>query len=335
MGISDKIKDKAKKLGYLACGIIPANTFTEYIQYLDERVKTFPDSKKMYEPLYGAATPSEEAKSIIVCTLGSCKYKIPDSLNGRIGKFYMFDTRLAYTHEYRTNSEFETYLKTLGMNIVKCRIPDRWAAAKAGVGKFGRNNFIYSADHGSYISINTWAVDKVLDYETVTDDLHMSACNDNCHKCVQACPTKALSGSHSMDRAKCITYLTCSAKNPPDDQTKSQMGIWQYGCDACQDVCPMNKGKFKQTEDYPLLAEFEDYLKPENILSMDLDTYKNIVNPRFWYSGEEGLWLWKCNALRIMINSGNAKYHDLIKKCLNHEEPRIREVAEWGMKKLL
>ena len=67
---------------------------------------------------------------------------------------------------------------------------------------------------------------------------------------------------------------------------------------------------------------------------MDEETYINIINPRFWYTGKDGLWLWKCNALRNMINSGLNEYHQLIKQCCDDTDERIREMARWGCDKL-
>ena len=60
-----------------------------------------------------------------------------------IGKFYLFDVRLPYVEEHRAQSEFEAFLKNTGLGIVKGGVPDRLAAAKAGLGKFGRNNFFF------------------------------------------------------------------------------------------------------------------------------------------------------------------------------------------------
>ena len=96
----------------------------------------------------------------------------------------------------------------------------------------------------------------------------------------------------------------------------------------------MNARKHTGVEDFPLLEQYVDYIQPENILEMDEDTYINVVNPRFWYLGEEGLWLWKCNALRAMINDKGERYHALIKKYSEHSDSRIREMARWGCEKL-
>jgi epoxyqueuosine reductase len=336
--LSQKIKKKALELGYVSCGIIQAAAFDEYKKYVDERVNSFPESKELYQRFYSYVTPPAEAKSIIVCIQRTNRYKIPESLNGIIGRVLMFDGRLPYSYENRAKEEFEAYFKTIGINIVKCQIPDRWAAAKAGLGKFGYNNLIYSPEHGSYIWIMSWVVDRELEYDTKPEikpeNLLMSACSDSCNKCVEACPTKALSGGLSMDMGKCASRLSFYAKDTLDEATREQMGQMLYGCDICQDVCPQNYGKLTGNEDFPLLTEYEDILKLENILTMDEDTYLNVINPRFFYTGREGLWLWKCNALRAMINSKDAKYHKTIKEHCNNEDLRLREIAVWGCKKL-
>ena len=328
------IKNKALQLGYSSCGIIPAKAFDEYAQYLDERIKKFPQSKKFYERLYSFVTPHKSAKSIIVCVGGITGYKVPGSLKGVIAKNFQFDGRIPYAHASRAKEEFEMYLKTLKISIIDCPVPLRWSAAKSGLGKFGHNNFIFTKEHGSYIGISAWVVDKELDYDPMPDDIYLPECNENCLKCVKACPTNALSGSFSMDMAKCVARLNFAAEDILDDITRSKIGCWIYGCDICQDICPVNKNKFTGNDDFPLLDQFEEYLKPENLLNMDEDTYINIINPRFWYGGPEGLWRWKANALRSMINSRKAEYHQIIKEHLNHEDERLGELAQWGCSKL-
>ena len=331
---SHEIKQKALSIGYLTCGIIEAVAYDEYTQHIGERIKSFPDSRDLYERFQSVAKPQENGKSIIVCTRAFNNYKTSESLSGIIGKVYQFDRRVPYSQAHRAKLEFDSYLNTLGLNILEGYVPSRWAAAKAGVGKFGRNNFIYDPDNGSNIWIDTWIVDKELEYEAPPVDTFLPACNDGCNKCIEACPTKALCGKLSMDMGRCITHIQFSPERIRKEETRSQMGTWVYGCDVCQDVCPMNKDKFTGSEAFPLLLEHEQFLQLEKILEMDEETYLNVVNPRFWYSGEEGLWLWKCNALRSMINSGDSKYHRLIIQYCDDPDERIGEVAKWGCDRL-
>jgi len=335
--LSQKIKDKAKALGFAGCGIIPSSVFSEYTKYLDERINTFPNSRKYYEnyecPDY--ATPPKQGKSIVVATQGYNDYVSPDGLEGLFGKMYLFDNRISYSEENRSNGEFETFLKILGLTIIESTLPARWAAVKAGLGKFGRNNFFYDSVHGSNIIVNTWVVDKVLNYDEPNTDIYLSACNDGCHKCIDACPTKALSGKFSMDAKKCICRVQFDGGYALSDEIRNEMGAWIYGCDDCQDVCPVNKTNVNKTKKFPLNDEFKELIHPEAIMSMNEDTYKNVVNPRFWYAGEGSLWLWKCNALRSMINSGDKKYHSIIKESCNNPDSRISEMAKWGCAKLV
>ena len=332
--LSQKIKAKAIELEYVGCGIIPAASFDEYANEIDKRSEMFPEAKEYYDIFRDISSPPKGSKSIIVCTQRINRYVIPKDFEPFFGKMYLFDNRISYTDEHRANTEFETYLKMLGLNIIDGSIPDRWAGARAGLGKFGRNNFLYDEKHGSYIIINTWIVDKELDYDATPENVYLSVCADGCHKCIEACPTKALSDKLLMNAAKCICRVQFDGEDALKGDMKEQMGVWLYGCDACQDVCPANKGKFTESVEYPLLSEFEEFMNLESILEMDEETYQTILNPRFWYAGKENLWLWKCNVLRCMINSGDTKYHALIKQQCDNADERISNMAKWGCEKL-
>ena len=81
-----------------------------------------------------------------------------------------------------------------------------------------------------------------------------------------------------------------------------------------------------------MLDEYEEYMSCERILEMDEKTYLDVIYPRFWYAGEDGLWLWKCSALRSIVNTGDREHFNLVKKYCDHEETHIRETARWGCK---
>jgi len=295
------IKEKAMQLGYSGCGIIPAAIFEEYHKALDERIQAFPESTEYYEALSVIGNPPDGAKSIIVCVYGYDHYKIPESIKKHIAKYYMFHAEITYSPAARAKAEFTGYLELSGLRIIKANPPVRWAAVKAGLGKFGRNNFFYTEEHGSYVHIATWIVDAELEYENPTDTTIMPGCHENCNKCVAACPTKALDGAFSMNYNKCVVPLIYK-NDPPDEDIQQQMGLWIYGCDACQDACPLNKGKLTGQEEFPLLSQFAEHLQPEKILEMTDDDYTNIIYPRLWYAGQEGLETWKHNANRAIAN---------------------------------
>lgn len=330
IGLETAIKNKARQFGYDLCGIIKAEPLPEHIAHLDERVGCFPESAHLYEGLYENAYPEktvEWAKSIIVCVRRYGRYKIPAEAVKYIGKYYLFDHRLEYAKEYSDWQAFEHFLKETGLLIHKSSTAARWAAVKAGLGAFGNNNFLYTR-FGSWVWIDTWIVDKDLDYDEPVKE--KVVCPPNCNKCVKACPTKALSGPLMMDRGKCIAHLSYYSTLPVPEDLREQLGTWLYGCDVCQEVCPMNKGKLEESENFPKLDQLAEYLTPERIVEMDEDIFLSVIQPRFSYIGKNGLWLWKCNALRAMANSRDEKYQPYILKACDNENENVRTMAVWA-----
>ncbi len=336
---SSDIKSKLLSLGYSDAGVITAEDFPEYDAALTTRKASFPSSAKIYDFLRGMAHMPVEAKSIIVATRAYTRYRVPDSLSGRFGKFYLFDGRLKNTKERTASLAFEAFMTENGLGVVKGSVPARLAAVRAGLGFFRENNFFYTEKDGSYVVIDTWLVDAAFDTETsdltTAEKTSQKVCSDNCRACIKACPTGALDGPFSMDRGKCVAHFSFTGwAGIPGEELREGMGKWLYGCDACQDACPLNKGKMRGEEDFPGLKELEKKLDLENLLEMDSKTYMSSVQPWFFYISEDEHWLWHVNVLRAMANSGNKRYLDAIKRHLSDEDERVRELAEWAFRKL-
>lgn len=162
----------------------------------------------------------------------------------------------------------------------------------------------------------------------------LPACPENCTRCIDACPTGALAGPYATNMLTCVSRLTWNVKDLIPEHMRSKMGKWLYGCDICQDVCPMNKKKWERKEDYPNLNELINYIGLEKIFEMDEITFLNCIQPRFWLIGRNKGWLWKCNAVRAMANSCDAKYNEYIKKALNDSDKNVRNMAAWACEKL-
>jgi epoxyqueuosine reductase len=333
INISANIRNKALDLGYDLCGFAKADSMEEYALHLDERIRIFPESRALYESLYSMAFPqqnSEWAKSIIVCVRRYGKYNIPEDIDKHIGKAYLVDGRLNYSKEYSRKLAFETYLNDLGLKANYSIVPARMAAANAGLGRIGKNNFFYTKKYGSWVFIDTWVIDTEMEYDEPTRSLN---CPEDCNKCIDACPTGALNKPFSMNRGKCIAQLTIDP-NLQSDNLRTNMGTWVYGCDVCQNVCPMNKRKWEEKEDFVDLSDITQYISLESLWKMDEKTFLEVIQPRFWYIGPDGLWIWKCNALRAMANSGEEKYHKYIKEAMKDSDHNVRNMADWACQKL-
>jgi len=328
------IKATAHALGYESCGVIPADSLKEYSVYLEERINRFPHSRKLYKPLSDLGSPNKKAtwaRSIVICVRSYDKYAIPPGIDQYFGKLYLFDGRLKYSEEYKNTVLFESYFRSLGLTFFKDSVAARWAAVKAGLGQFGKNNFLYT-EHGSWVYVDTWTVNVELQYD---GPLALAqACPKNCRRCIDACPTRALSEPFAMDRGSCIAQLSFFSSGLPANHLRDQMGTWLYGCDVCQDVCPKNRNKWHAEREFPGLAALVELLAPEKLVEMDKETFLELIQPRFWYIGQEDLWLWKCNAIRAMANSNDAKYHPYIRRACKESDDNVRHMGSWARNKL-
>ena len=130
-------------------------------------------------------------------------------------------------------------------------------AQKAGLGWVGKNGNLINKETGSFFFIATLIVDIELKYD---DDYAKDYCG-TCTRCIDACPTDAITEPYVVDGSKCISYFTIELKEKIPDEVKGKFNDWIFGCDICQDVCPWNS--FSKPHAEPLFAiknEIEKFL---------------------------------------------------------------------------
>lgn len=306
--LKEDIRNLALKAGFSECGFTSVAQFEDYEGALRKSASADIDAAARYTSMLARARPAERlkwAKSIVVCVRRYGKYKLPEELVGHIGRNYLCDSRNKSCPDNEIDHKFVEGLRELGVRYKRGGLPDRAAAARAGVVRMGRNNFAYSR-HGSWINIETWVLDADIEPDEPTNDC---PCPEGCSACIDACPTKALHAPYEMRMSRCIAYLSYSAPQPIEKELWDLMGGWVYGCDVCQQVCPMNQGKWEEAEDMPWIDEFTERLTPNALMRMDYDTYRNIVHPRFWYIKLDDLERWHLNAARAVdfMDAGKEK----------------------------
>lgn len=333
-----QIKNAALQSGYAACGIIKISEMRGYADAIDRRIGHFPHSRPMYERLAAFADPAATvpwAKSIVVCAYWDGKYHMPENLAGLIGKAYCFDSRKdENSQEFMGSAYFEAELKRLGIQYAAKRdfgiSAMRWAAAKAGIGIIRKNNFLY-IEKGSYCTLFSYVIGHELELKEIPQ---IKPCPKSCRRCMQACPTGALSEPFQTDGTACISYLLCMGTCAPDKPYYDRCGSWIYGCDACQDACPFNKQALQATEEFPGLAELAQNLSYERIMDMSYDEMRTLLSQKFWYIKPDEVWKWKCNVLNAMTNNYDEKYLPCIEKALMDSQPEVREMARWAYGKV-
>ncbi|MEM0994215.1 MAG: tRNA epoxyqueuosine(34) reductase QueG [Bacteroidota bacterium] len=114
---------------------------------------------------------------------------------------------------------------------------ERQWAARAGLGWKGKNTLLIHPRAGSYFFIAT----LIIDLELVSDQPMRDYCG-NCRRCIDACPTDAISPQgYVLDASRCISYLTIELREAIPDEFQGKMSDRMFGCDICQEVCPWNK----------------------------------------------------------------------------------------------
>ncbi|TGE19797.1 tRNA epoxyqueuosine(34) reductase QueG [Hymenobacter elongatus] len=120
---------------------------------------------------------------------------------------------------------------------------DKAWAKKSGLGWVGKNSNLITPGVGSFYFIAELIVDLELDYDGPIKDY----CG-TCTKCMDACPTDAITEPYVVDGSKCISYFTIELKDQIPRDVAGKFGNWVFGCDICQDVCPWNRFAKPHTE---------------------------------------------------------------------------------------
>jgi epoxyqueuosine reductase len=155
---------------------------------------------------------------------------------------------------------------------------DREAAARAGVGFYGKNTMIITRRHGSWVVLGT----LVTDVEVESTPALELDCGE-CRLCIDACPTGALDQPGILDSTRCLSYWTQSRHEIPEPYREA-LGDQVYGCDICQDVCPWNRGVEKRRAGRQLSEDAEPVVSLVDWLESDPDElsrrYDRLYVPR-------------------------------------------------------
>jgi len=107
-------------------------------------------------------------------------------------------------------------------------------AVRAGIGWRGKHTLLLDRE-GSWFFLG----EIYCDLDLPADATIAEHCG-SCSKCIDVCPTRAITGPYRLDARRCISYLTIEHKSAIPDELRALIGNRVYGCDDCQIVCPWN-----------------------------------------------------------------------------------------------
>jgi len=246
--VTANIRKLAIEHGFTDCGIAPARKLESDTirlqQYLSQGLHA--DMKFMENHFDKRTDPSllvPGAKSVIVVLLNY----FPEEEQGADDNFII--SKYAYGRDYHKvmkkklrafqKSVSEALLPVSGRTFVDSMpVLERALAALAGLGWIGKNSMLISPKSGSFFFIGGIITDAELDY--TTSPVH-DFCG-SCTRCLDACPTQAITDNRTVDSNRCISYWTIENKGSAiEDSFSGKFRDRIFGCDICQDVCPWNR----------------------------------------------------------------------------------------------
>jgi len=182
------------------------------------------------------------AKSIVILALnyfrGEDDRRPQTAATGRIARY-------AWGDDYHDVidaklDKIDNFLRRFG-GEQKCYVDtgpilERDHAGQAGIGWHGKNTMLIDERLGTWFFL----AEILTTLELPVDEPVPDRCG-TCERCIQACPTGAISGPHRLDARRCISYLTIELKSAIPLELRALIGDRIFGCDDCLDVCPWNR----------------------------------------------------------------------------------------------
>ena len=115
-------------------------------------------------------------------------------------------------------------------------ILERDHAAQAGIGWHGKSTMLIDERLGTWFFL----AEILTTLELPPDEPVRDRCG-TCDRCINACPTGAITAPHKLDARRCISYLTIELKSSIPLELRPLIGDRIFGCDDCLDACPWNR----------------------------------------------------------------------------------------------
>ena len=275
------IKSEASRLGFMFCGISKAEFLEEEAPRLEKWLHQNMHGEMSYmanhfDKRLDPRLLVDGAKSVISLLLNYYpqEFQTPNDAP-KISK-YAYGTDYHFVIKDKLKELLHFIEQNIGavngrVFVDSAPVMDKVWAKKGGLGWIGKNSNLITKENGSFFFIAELIVDLELEYDGPVKDY----CG-TCTKCIDACPTDAISQPYVVDGSKCISYFTIELKENIPLEMKGTFKNWMFGCDICQDVCPWNR--FSKATKEPSFKAHPDLLKMKKVEWLELteDVFKKI-----------------------------------------------------------
>jgi len=203
---------------------------------------------------------------------------------------------------------------------------ERDHAARAGIGWHGKSTMLINERLGTWFFLS----EILTTLELPADPPARDRCG-KCTRCIEACPTGAITGPHRLDARRCISYLTIELKGTIPIELRPLIGDRIFGCDDCLEACPWNR--FAQLSRETAFAArpattfaLRDYLKLKDTEFRDL--FRNSAIKRVKRRG------FLRNVCVALGNVGTPDDLAALEIARADPEPLVSEHASWAIKQI-
>jgi len=208
---------------------------------------------------------------------------------------------------------------------------DRAVAERAGIGFAGKHAGLITTTAGSYVML----AEMLLSAPLPPTRPSRRSCG-RCTACLPACPTGAILEPGVIDARRCISYLTIEHRGPIPVELRPLMGTWAFGCDLCQEACPINARVAPEPLDTGEASTRSGPVPfPDLVECLELD--EQSFRERFrrtavWRTGRAGL---ARNAAIALGNAGDPDAAPALRRARDGDpDPMVREAADWALHRL-
>lgn len=338
------IVTKAHELGFDLARFTTAEPFPETRRVLEERIEAGLLSGLSWFNMERAAVAGDPrnlmptARTVVSLGISYLSDVAPEPSEagrpkGRVARYAwgldyheVFKDKLWALHAY-TQERLGRPIEARAL-VDTARIVDRAVAQRAGLGWYGKNTNLLTRRYGSWVLLG----ELLLDVALPPDESVKTTCGA-CTRCLPSCPTGALIAPGVLDNNRCISYLTIELRGSIPREMRPLMRDWVFGCDICQEVCPVNRKA--EAGNHPEFAPVAG-MGPSPDLVEILEMQEDEFRARFRHSPVkrtklEGL---QRNAAVALGNIGDPAAVPALITALNGANAIVRGHAAWALGRL-
>lgn len=204
---------------------------------------------------------------------------------------------------------------------------ERDFATDSGLGWNGKSTVQIHRQFGTWLFLA-----EILTTLDLAEDQPFGDHCGKCTRCIDACPTQAITAPHQLDARRCISYLTIENKGPIPMEFRRAIGDRIYGCDQCLDVCPWNRFA-RESREIHFQARQEIFShRLRDFLKMDEEDFRRVFAKSPIKRIKRSRFL--RNVCVALGNTGGEEDLADLKAVSAHEDPLISEHARWAVSEI-